>query len=123
MNKYDRGYYKKHKRIRDKGYNDYGIAKGTDRRILEYARNSDLSEKIEILEICHRVNSDIAGLLFDSITNRLSYEKLDRKYNVPYMKNDFYAYRRKAMAEIYCSMMKKITHGKGKLQNGAKKES
>lgn len=109
MNKYDRGYYKKHKRIRDKGYTDYGIEKGTDRRILEFARNSDLSEKILILDICHSVNSDIAGLLFDSITKRLSYEKLDRKYTVPYMKNDFYAYRRKAMAEIYAQMMQQKT--------------
>lgn len=106
MNKYDKGYYNKHNRIRDKGYTDYGITKGTDRRILEFARNSTLSEKILILDICHSVNTDIAGLLFDSITNRLSYEKLDRKYGVPYMKNDFYAYRRKVMAEIYVSMMK-----------------
>lgn len=103
MNKYDRGYYKKHKRIRDKGYTDYGIEKGTDRRIMEFASKSTLSQKIEILEICHDVNSDIAGLLFDSITNGMSYEKLDRKYNVPYMKNDFYAYRRKAIAQIYNS--------------------
>ena len=105
MNKYDREYYKKHKRIRDKGFNDYGLNEGTDRRILEFARNSTLAQKIEILEICHDVNTDIAGLLFDSITNRMSYEKLDRKYNVPYMKNDFYAYRRKVMVEIYKGMM------------------
>lgn len=118
MNKYDRGYYKKHKRIRDKGYEDYGLTKGIDRQILEFARNSTLSEKILILDICHSVNSDIAGLLFDSVTKRLSYEKLDRRYNVPYMKNDFYAYRRKVIAEIYERMMQpKTTQSKGKKSN------
>ena len=114
MNKYDKGYYQKHNRIRDKGYKDYGIDKGTDRRILEFARNSTLSEKITILDICHEVNTDIAGLLFDSVTKRLSYEKLDRRYGVPYMKNDFYAYRRKVIAEIHVRMMqRKTTQGKG----------
>lgn len=108
-NKYDKGYYQKHNRIRDKGYKDYGLIEGIDRQILEYARMCTLSEKIEILDICHEVNTDIAGLLFDSITRRLSYDKLERKYFIPYMKNDFYAYRRKAIAEIYKRMMHKTT--------------
>lgn len=97
---YKKEYYKKRKRIRDKRYRDYGISKSEVRATFDYCSTSDKENKAKIKVICDSVNENISNLLFESVVYGLSFERLDGKYGIPYTKADFYAYRRKAIAQI-----------------------
>lgn len=87
-------------RTRNMGYNDYGVTDEEKEAVIAYCR-SDHELKEQIIS-CAMLEQDpyIAQFLILSITQGQSYEKLYAKYEIAVTKDDFYAYRRKAIADI-----------------------
>lgn len=86
--------------MRRKGYDDYSISKEEAVKILEYCSSENANLGV-ILKCAMESNKTIGDLLFKSVTQRKSYEKLGY---VPITKNDFYGYRRKMIWLIYKEM-------------------
>lgn len=79
-------------RTRIKGYGDYGLTKTRVKEILEYCRA--LSDDSILKEAAEKANPLLAVYLVESIKDRMSYDKLYKKYYVPIWRGDFYGYRR-----------------------------
>ena len=82
------------------GYKDYGVTDNEKEAIIAYCRSdSELKQQV-ITCAMSELDPYIAQLLILNITQGTSYEKLCDKYDVAIAKEDFYAYRRKAVAAI-----------------------
>lgn len=56
--------------------------------------------KLFVLELCKMYCSGYYTAMYQSITENLSYEKTLMHWEIPINRNDFYAYRRRIVAEI-----------------------
>ena len=75
-----------------KGYADYGLTDKRVKEIMEYCRTSADREVIELA--AEKANPSIAAYLVESVRERMSYDKLYKKYFIPLCRGDFYGYRR-----------------------------
>lgn len=89
-------------RTREKKYSDYGI--DDSKKIIAAIRATTATEHRLLLNICHKTvdSMSVADYLYISISQGLSYDNILNNYEsqLPISKNDFYAYRRKAIAEF-----------------------
>ena len=93
--------------IRKAGYEDYGMREDEVRRLIAYCRSGTIFDDHEmLLQAAKAAKRDIANLLYFSITNKCSWEKLDTINYVPISKGDFYAYRRKTLALFRQALIK-----------------
>ena len=83
-------------RTRDRGYEDYGIRDGEERRLMDEARQ--LGHRKELRDAAYQANPGIAEDIIYSIINGLSFDRLSQIRDIPAKKDDFYAYRRKTLA-------------------------
>lgn len=86
--------------IRDFKYSDYGITKADERKVLDYCRNTPNENYIKAA--ISNANPDITEQLYKSLVHRASHETMDRAGEMCMEPKSFYAYRRKAIYEIYC---------------------
>lgn len=90
-------------RTRNKNYTNYGITKDDKNKILRFCRNANKNKQDKM--IVKSALSEIASaytalMLYEALTEGLSYEKLDEKRGLVIGKEDFYGYRRKGMEAI-----------------------
>lgn len=83
-------------RTRDRGYEDYGIRDGEERQLMELARST--CHRKALRDAAYQANTGIAEDIIYSVVNGLSYDRLSQIRDIPAKKDDFYAYRRKALA-------------------------
>jgi hypothetical protein len=80
--------------VRTKGYQDYGLTQSQVDKTLKYCmRNTAESNKI-LFDCAFDSNSTIGSDLFYSLSQDVSFERLDAIKAIPYSKGDFYGYRR-----------------------------
>lgn len=87
-------------RTRNMGYKDYGVTDEEKEVVIAYCRSDDESKEQIISCAMSELDPYIAQFLIMNITQGISYEKLYAKYDIAISKEDFYAYRRKAVAAI-----------------------
>ena len=90
-------------RTRYMNLSDYGVFQGDDKKLKIYCRNLKTAEERLFLFQCS-INA-APGLeiaVYESLTTGDGYRTLERRgRKIPAKEDDFYAYRRKAMAEFY----------------------
>lgn len=89
-------------RARNKGYKDYGIDEEEIKEIILYCRNLKGEEREEVFKWIQQkgINQYVATYIIKSLVDGLSFEKMDKKYNLAMNKEDFYGYRRKSMEAV-----------------------
>lgn len=87
-------------RIREKGYKDYGFEAGEEKKLIQYCRSCEFDRNQELLISAISANADLANDIYYSIVNDLSFEDLSKIKYISANKNDFYAYRRKTLANM-----------------------
>lgn len=85
-------------KVRLKGYKDYGFEAGEEIKLKEYCRKEGFSDYDTLLNAAVSANPAIAGDLFYSLLNGLSYDSLIKIKYIPYSKGDFYAYQRRCLS-------------------------
>lgn len=80
------------KRIRDRGYSDYGLDKKRVREIMAHCQEPE--NRGLVMRAAQEANPAIAEHLTMSLMNKWSYERILKQQWMCYGKTDFYAYRR-----------------------------
>lgn len=89
-------------RTRKKKLSDYGVFPEDEKKILAMCRMADKQERQELMQIC--IASAPCGIevyLYWSMTLNMSYDEISKKEYIAATRDDFYGYRRKAMAKFY----------------------
>lgn len=87
---------------RDMGYKDYGLTQGQEKEVCEWLKRHHGTEERKIIyDMALDVKASIADDMVYSLVNGLSYDRLSVIKNISYSKNDFYAYRRKLVSQVY----------------------
>uniref|UniRef100_A0AAU8AYV3 Transcriptional regulator n=1 Tax=Dulem virus 35 TaxID=3145753 RepID=A0AAU8AYV3_9CAUD len=93
-------------KTRQTSYVDYGFVEGNikkkkeSNRLKEYCRKPDFNDHITLMHAAVSANESLAGDIFYSIINNLSYEDISRIKYIPISKTDFYGYQRKCLAQF-----------------------
>lgn len=94
-------------KTRYKGYKDYGFTDGEEKRLMQWVRSVGFKHNHALWTSCRTANPAITDDLYYSLVRNVSYDDLERaSIDQTYAKNDFYAYRRKAMG-IFREKMKR----------------
>lgn len=86
--------------IRAYKLSNYGLTKADEQKVLDYCRKTP--NEAYIKAAISNANPDIAEQLYKSLAHRVSHETMDRAGDMCIEPKSFYAYRRKAIYEIYC---------------------
>lgn len=89
-------------KVRETGYEDYGLTNDEVKFLFQTAKNPEFSNIV--MTSCYAANRSISFALAFSIVYSVSFEKIKCVCVIPYEKDDFYAYRRKAIA-IFSSIL------------------
>lgn len=88
-------------RTRNKKYRDYGFDDAEEaKRLVQYCRSDAFDMHNELLNSAISANADLAYDIIYTIVYDISYDDLCKIRTLPINKNDFYAYRRKALANM-----------------------
>lgn len=88
-------------RTRYKTYADYGMLKSDEEKTRERCLKASAEERLIILRCAISAAPGLEIAIYDSITSGFGYRTLLRMgRQIPAGEDDFYAYRRKTLAEI-----------------------
>lgn len=88
-------------KTRNKGYREYGFENTEEaKRVIKYCRSPDFQFGQELISAAVSANKTIAYDLAYSIVNNLSYRDIAKIKYIPIGEVDFYAYRRKCVANM-----------------------
>lgn len=87
-------------KTRNMSYKDYGISENEIPYIIDFCRNANEEQKKIIKDALAILQPYIAPYVYYSLVDNMSYDDLYAKHCLYISKVDFYAYRRKGMAEI-----------------------
>lgn len=89
-------------RTRDMSYEDHGIFPGDAEKIKEYCLHIvDPGDRIRLFQCAVNAAPGLEMDIYESLITGQGYRTLMRKRNIPVKEDDFYAYRRKTLAEFY----------------------
>lgn len=80
---------------------DYGIPPDDIPILQSHFRRLEDVDKYNLLQIAIKCAPGIESQIYDSIVNCIGYRTMQRIRDLPVSENDFYAYKRKVMAEYY----------------------
>lgn len=83
-------------RTRDKSLSDYGIDCSRAAELMELARREE--NKGLICKAADLSNPGLSTFIIESLTQKRGYDRIYIKSYIPAKRDDFYAYRRKALA-------------------------
>nr|DAZ47321.1 MAG TPA: hypothetical protein [Caudoviricetes sp.] len=89
-------------KTRNMSYEDHGVFPGDEKELLIRCRKADREERHNLLHAC--IDAAPEGLeffVYQSLASGKSYDNISRTDYIPAKKDDFYAYRRKAMGTFY----------------------
>ncbi len=82
-------------KTRHMGYMHYGISTERSEELQELAK---LKKNRELVQIAaEQSRPELAKYIVESLVDGISYERLYRKYWLPYTADDFYGYKRRAV--------------------------
>lgn len=87
--------------VRETKFEDYGLFKPQIEEVMKYCRKNTVESNAVVFNCAFETNEGVGADIFYSLTQDVSWERLDAIKTVMYGKGDFYAYRRKCMALIY----------------------
>ena len=99
-----RNYHTEVKRVRtrDMSLSDHGVFPEDEKRLLNRCRDATSDERHDLLHACIDAAPDgLEIYVYQSLVTGKSYDAIFRTDYIPAKKDDFYAYRRKAMAVFY----------------------
>lgn len=85
-------------KTRNKSYIDYGISKQKANELKKRCQTLNARERDILMECCKCANQGIAYEMMYSLIYGVSYDKLIACVYIPALREDFYAYRRKALS-------------------------
>lgn len=88
-------------RTRYRTYDYYGIAPEDVKTLRNYCRNMGQEDRLRLFQCAISNAPGLELLIYESLTEGVGYDRLDRKRGVPAKSDDFYAYQRKTVAEFY----------------------
>ena len=90
-------------RTRYMGYNDYNMDADDVKSIRHFCESIEAGSDDDsaLKKCCQLVNNDIAVQLYTSLAKGLSYDEIFKREYIPLGRNDFYGYRRKAIARFF----------------------
>lgn len=89
-------------RVRETYLKDYGISEEYAKKIRAYCKDARGEKQKMILEAAQEACPDIASEIFFSLTTGAGYDTITKKNKqyIPMKRDDFQAYKRKAMEEL-----------------------
>ena len=89
-------------RTRKKKFSDYGMTPEEGKKVKEYCRYLDSSKQRLLLETAIAAAPGIGLSIYKSLTMGVGYyQLLQTECDLPASSDDFYAYKRKTIAEFY----------------------
>lgn len=85
-------------RTNDKGYKDYGLLPGEEKRLKSACRRRDPDIQNELISSAYQANEEIAMEIVYSLFFGKGYDVLSQISYIPMSRNSFYGYRRKCLA-------------------------
>lgn len=80
---------------------DYGVPPDDIPLLQSHFRKLEDVDKFNLMQIAVIYAPGIWQQIFDSIVNCIGYRTMERTIEIPVSEKDFYAYKRKVMAEYY----------------------
>lgn len=90
--------------IREKGYKDYGLNNDDVEKVIRYCKGNTEESNKKLFDCAFRANKAIGSDLYYSLSQDVSFERLDAIKSVAYSKSDFYGYRRYCVFLVYKEM-------------------
>ena len=89
-------------RTRNMRFEDYGVFSGDEKKIKEYCQNiSDPEDRLRLFQCAINAAPGLEMDIYESLITGKGYRTILKYRNIPAREDDFYAYKRKAMAEFY----------------------
>ncbi len=89
-------------RTRKKKFSDYGMTPEEGKKVKEYCRHMDSDRQRLLLETAIAAAPGIGISVYKSLIMGVGYyQLLHEEYDLPASSDDFYAYKRKTIAEFY----------------------
>ena len=90
-------------RTRYMGYNDYNMDADDVKSIRHFCESIEAGSDDDsaLKKCCQLANNDVAVQLYTSLVEGLSYDEIFKREYIPLGRNDFYGYRRKAIARFF----------------------
>lgn len=89
-------------RTRELNYESYGLFPGDADKVKEYCqRTLDPSDRIRLFQCALNAAPGLEMDIYESLTTGRGYRTIIKSRNIPAKEEDFYAYKRKAIAEFY----------------------
>lgn len=90
-------------RMRGMSLTDHGVFPDDEKRLKEYCQgNMGIEERLILFQCAISAAPGLEISVYDSLTTGDGYRTLERRgRKIPAKEDDFYAYRRKALAEFY----------------------
>jgi hypothetical protein len=89
---------------REKGYRDYGLNEQDVENVIRFCRKNTNESNKKVFECSFKANSAIGADLYYSLSQDVSFERLDAIKSIAYSKSDFYGYRRYCVFLLYKEM-------------------
>lgn len=87
-------------KTRNKSYKDYGFEDGEEKQLINFCKSPDFNAHFKLYVACRYAYEDLSEELLYSLRRGVSYDALEKAKHIPISKTDFYAYRRKALANL-----------------------
>ena len=89
--------------MRDMSLSDHGVFQDDEKALKEYCKsNMSMEERLILFQCAISAAPGLEISVYDSLTTGDGYRTLERRgRKIPAKEDDFYAYRRKALAEFY----------------------
>lgn len=86
-------------KTRNTSYTDYGFQESEkeSKRLKKYCCQPEFDEHVTLMQAAVSANASIAGDLFYSLRENLSYDEIERIKYIPISRGDFYGYQRKCL--------------------------
>lgn len=90
-------------RTRDMSLSEHGVFPDDEKALKEYCKsNMSIEERLILFQCAISAAPGLEISVYDSLTTGDGYRTLERRgRKIPAKEDDFYAYRRKALAEFY----------------------
>lgn len=89
-------------RTREMSLADHGVFPGDEEKLKRYCRKLTVEERLRLFQCAISAAPGLEIHVYDSLTTGDGYRTLERRgRKISAKEDDFYAYRRKALAEFY----------------------
>ena len=89
-------------RNREKSLQDHGVFPGDEEKLKKRCHCLSIEERLRLFQCVISAAPGLEMPVYESLTTGVGYRTIaHRGYSIPVKEDDFYAYKRKALAEFY----------------------